>query len=157
MHPFLNDHLLDLVIGITTSTCWFLHSRFAFCSDAEIKCDDLPVILIFIYYIDPARFKVPRSRAESESFLILFLGFIRTPTADMKFLSQALVAASMLYYDFTFAASSFSPARPPAIPIGVKSPYLSTWQYAGSDGGNGGYLAGQWPQFWAYVDHLLSN
>jgi len=46
------------------------------------------------------------------------------------------------------AVSTFEPARPPAIPLAVKSPYMSTWQFAGSDGGNGGYLAGQWPQFW---------
>jgi hypothetical protein len=45
--------------------------------------------------------------------------------------------------------SAFSPLRPPAIPLAVRSPYLSTWQQAGSDGGNGGYLAGQWPTFWA--------
>ena len=25
---------------------------------------------------------------------------------------------------------------------------MSTWQQAGSDAGNGGYLAGQWPTFW---------
>lgn len=25
---------------------------------------------------------------------------------------------------------------------------MSTWQQAGSDHGNGGYLAGQWPTFW---------
>jgi hypothetical protein len=47
--------------------------------------------------------------------------------------------------------STFSPLRPPAIPLAVRSPYLSTWQQAGSDGGNGGYLAGQWPTFWALV------
>lgn len=47
------------------------------------------------------------------------------------------------------SASTFSPARPPAIPLAVRTPYLSTWQKAGSDGGNGGYLAGQWPSFWA--------
>jgi hypothetical protein len=46
------------------------------------------------------------------------------------------------------ADSTFNPARPPAIPLAVKSPYFNTWQFAGSDGGNGGYLAGQWPQFW---------
>lgn len=45
--------------------------------------------------------------------------------------------------------STFSPLRPPAVPLAVRSPYLSTWQKAGSDGGNGGYLAGQWPTFWA--------
>lgn len=47
------------------------------------------------------------------------------------------------------ATSNFIPARPPAIPIGVKSPYFNTWIYAGPDEGNGGYLAGRWPQFWA--------
>ncbi|PPJ50023.1 hypothetical protein CBER1_06813 [Cercospora berteroae] len=47
------------------------------------------------------------------------------------------------------AQSSFTPARPPAIPLAVRTPYLSTWQAAGSNGGNGGYLAGQWPTFWA--------
>ncbi|KAJ5970611.1 uncharacterized protein N7479_000529 [Penicillium vulpinum] len=46
------------------------------------------------------------------------------------------------------AQSTFSPARPPAIPLAVRSPYLSTWLNVGSDGGNGGYLAGQWPVFW---------
>ena len=51
------------------------------------------------------------------------------------------------------SASTFSPARPPAIPLAVKSPYVSCWQQAGSDAeeggpGNGGYLAGQWPTFW---------
>lgn len=46
--------------------------------------------------------------------------------------------------------STFSPLRPPSIPLAVRSPYLTTWQQAGSDGGhNGGYLAGQWPTFWA--------
>ncbi|KAF2216730.1 hypothetical protein CERZMDRAFT_31899 [Cercospora zeae-maydis SCOH1-5] len=47
------------------------------------------------------------------------------------------------------AQSTFTPARPPAIPLAVRTPYLSTWQAAGSNGGNGGYLAGQWPTFWA--------
>ena len=47
----------------------------------------------------------------------------------------------------SFAASTFSPARPPAIPLAVKSPYVNCWQQAGSDAemggpGNGGYLAG---------------
>ncbi|PYH47798.1 glutaminase GtaA [Aspergillus saccharolyticus JOP 1030-1] len=50
---------------------------------------------------------------------------------------------------FVGATSVFSPARPPALPLAVKSPYLSTWLAAGSDGGNGGYLAGEWPTFWA--------
>jgi hypothetical protein len=37
----------------------------------------------------------------------------------------------------------------PAIPLAVKSPYLSTWIKAGSDGGNGGLLAGNWPIHWS--------
>ncbi|CZR55322.1 probable glutaminase GtaA [Phialocephala subalpina] len=66
----------------------------------------------------------------------------------MKFSSQVLAACAALL-EFTTAASTFSPARPPAIPLAVKSPYFNTLQYAGSDGGNGGYLYGQWPTFWA--------
>lgn len=46
------------------------------------------------------------------------------------------------------AQSSFTPARPPAIPLAVKSPYVSTWLSAGTDDGNGGYLPGEWPSFW---------
>lgn len=53
------------------------------------------------------------------------------------------------FFAFAKAQSTFTPARPPSIPLAVKSPYLSTWQNAGSDGGNGGYLAGQWPVHWA--------
>lgn len=44
--------------------------------------------------------------------------------------------------------STFTPIKPPSQPLAVRSPYLSTWQEAGSGGGNGGYLAGQWPSFW---------
>ncbi|MEU9207271.1 DUF5127 domain-containing protein [Streptomyces sp. NPDC048415] len=39
------------------------------------------------------------------------------------------------------AASAFSPLRPPATPLAVRSPYLSTW-LAGDN------LAGTWPTFW---------
>ncbi|CAK4031781.1 probable glutaminase [Lecanosticta acicola] len=45
--------------------------------------------------------------------------------------------------------STFTPARPPAIPLAVRSPYLSTWQPAGQHGGNGGHLPGEWPTFWS--------
>jgi hypothetical protein len=59
-------------------------------------------------------------------------------------------AVAIFFSILTFgnAASVFTPARPPALPLAVKSPYLSTWLNAGSDGGNGGYLAGQWPTHW---------
>lgn len=48
----------------------------------------------------------------------------------------------------TSAKSTFSPARPPALPLAVKSPYLSNWLPAGSEGGDGGYLNGETPTFW---------
>lgn len=40
-----------------------------------------------------------------------------------------------------FAASSFSPLRPPATPLAVRSMYLTTWLPADT-------LAGHWPTFW---------
>ncbi|KAB8360892.1 hypothetical protein FH972_024625 [Carpinus fangiana] len=70
-----------------------------------------------------------------------------TPVAVMLFSPLVPVVASLA--SLASAASSFSPARPPAIPLAVKSPYLSAYQAAGLDGGNGGYLAGQFPTFWA--------
>ncbi|WAQ85622.1 hypothetical protein PtA15_6A250 [Puccinia triticina] len=44
--------------------------------------------------------------------------------------------------------SAFHPLLPPAIPLAVKSPYFSAWLATGKEGGNGGYLAGRWAQFW---------
>ena len=75
----------------------------------------------------------------------MFLHALLIPSysRDMKLLSALLSGISLVA-----AQSTFSPARPPSIPLAVKSPYLTTWQYAGSDGGNGGYLAGQWSTFW---------
>jgi hypothetical protein len=66
----------------------------------------------------------------------------------MKIISQtvATLCATLLLLGLT-NASSFYPARPPAIPLAVKSPYLNAVQRAGC--GNGGYLAGQYPTFWA--------
>ncbi|KAH8671259.1 glutaminase GtaA [Xylariales sp. PMI_506] len=62
-----------------------------------------------------------------------------------SFLAATLVG---LAAEFASSASTFDPARPPAVPLAVRSPYLSTWLNDGSDGGNGGYLAGAWPTFW---------
>ncbi|KAG8707228.1 hypothetical protein FRC09_001952 [Ceratobasidium sp. 395] len=38
-----------------------------------------------------------------------------------------------------------TPFNPPAIPLAVRSPYLSTWLQGGNGGGQ---LNGQWPTFW---------
>ncbi|KAH8839872.1 hypothetical protein MCOR27_003049 [Pyricularia oryzae] len=40
--------------------------------------------------------------------------------------------------------STFSPVRPPSIPLAVRSPYLNTWL----DGESKGILPGNWPKFW---------
>ncbi|RDW82670.1 glutaminase GtaA [Coleophoma cylindrospora] len=64
----------------------------------------------------------------------------------MRFSSEIL--CSFLLLGLTTAVSTFSPARPPAIPLAVRSPYLNTWLEAGSNGANGGHLAGEWPTFW---------
>ncbi|OZJ05002.1 hypothetical protein BZG36_02118 [Bifiguratus adelaidae] len=41
----------------------------------------------------------------------------------------------------TPAPPTFSPIRPPATPLAVRQPYLSTWSMADS-------IVGNWPQFW---------
>ncbi|KAI4746505.1 glutaminase A [Aureobasidium sp. EXF-12298] len=52
------------------------------------------------------------------------------------------LASLTLLVSTVLAQSSFSPTRPPAIPLAVSNPYLNTWQQTGSDGGNGGYTRG---------------
>ncbi|KAF2675248.1 DUF1793-domain-containing protein [Microthyrium microscopicum] len=63
--------------------------------------------------------------------------------------SLSMLLCSLLSLCILVEAGSFTPLRPPAIPLAVKSPYLSTWLKAGVDGGNGGYLAGTWPVHWS--------
>lgn len=65
--------------------------------------------------------------------------------------------SSLLYIVAAQSSSTFTPARPPSLPLAVKSPYLSTWLPAGSDFGNGGYLPGQWPSFWTYGLYLSNG
>ncbi|TQS34475.1 hypothetical protein Golomagni_05139 [Golovinomyces magnicellulatus] len=53
---------------------------------------------------------------------------------------------SFLFLIWHGAALKFTPARPPAVALAVRSPYMNTWLEVGS--GNG-YLPGAWPTFWA--------
>ena len=53
--------------------------------------------------------------------------------------------------------SSFLPVRLSALHLAVKSLYMSIWQQAGSDGGDGGYLAGQWPTFYDWIGVKLRD
>ncbi|KAF2431647.1 DUF1793-domain-containing protein [Tothia fuscella] len=67
---------------------------------------------------------------------------------------QLLAVLSLLFTFFTTitnADSTFSPAHPPAIPLAVRSPYLSTWLNAGGarNTGFGGNLAGSWAVHWS--------
>jgi len=70
---------------------------------------------------------------------------------QLLFVTMNLYRLGLLFASLVSAVtaeSAFIPARPPSLPLAVKSPYLSTWLPAGQDGGNGGYLAGEWPRFW---------
>ncbi|KAI0009953.1 glutaminase A [Xylariaceae sp. FL0662B] len=62
---------------------------------------------------------------------------------------RSVLAGAAFLGDLVLGAIRFAPTRPPAIPLAVRAPYLNSWLDVGSDGGNGGYLRGQWAQFWA--------
>jgi hypothetical protein len=55
-----------------------------------------------------------------------------------------LVLAQQLPFLRTAKAPRFSPLRPPAVPLAVRTPYLSTWMSTH----NKQTLDGQWPIFW---------
>jgi len=55
--------------------------------------------------------------------------------------ASAAAVAAALWLPGTAAAGTFSPIRPPATPLIVRSPYLSTWQPADN-------LPGTWSSFW---------
>ncbi|VCU40324.1 Bgt-3378-2 [Blumeria graminis f. sp. tritici] len=67
----------------------------------------------------------------------------------MRPMSKVLFALNAFFMGQIIALSTFMPVRPPAIPLAVSSPYLNVLQFAGNSGDTKGYLAGQWPQFWA--------
>lgn len=53
----------------------------------------------------------------------------------------SLIAATAAFSG-SVAQAQYTPARPPSLPLAVKSPYLNTWL----DGG--GSLPGTFPHFW---------
>lgn len=55
-----------------------------------------------------------------------------------------LAALAAMVVNLATAASSFSPAKPPAVPLAVRSPYLNAWL----QGGSGAILPGAWPRHW---------
>ncbi|KAL3963210.1 hypothetical protein ACCO45_000214 [Purpureocillium lilacinum] len=67
----------------------------------------------------------------------------------MKFFKLAAAAALALLGNSADAASTFSPARLPAVPLAVRSPYLNVWLNGKRDGSPSGYLPGNWPVFWS--------
>jgi hypothetical protein len=65
----------------------------------------------------------------------------------MKLPRKMILAFCTTLLNAISAAATFNPARPPAIPLAVKSPYMNVVLPAGCV--NGGNLPGQWPTFWA--------
>ncbi|KAK0707584.1 hypothetical protein B0H67DRAFT_494625 [Lasiosphaeris hirsuta] len=60
----------------------------------------------------------------------------------MRFTSIAATLAALA--SGLVGASSFTPAKPPAVPLAVRSPYLNAWL----QGDSGCILPGAWPRFW---------
>ncbi|KID76102.1 Glutaminase A [Metarhizium brunneum] len=66
----------------------------------------------------------------------------------MKFVKFASAAVLAVIGGQVGADSSFTPARPPAVPLAVRNPYLNVW-LNGQENGPHAILPGQWPKFWA--------
>ncbi|PHH67709.1 hypothetical protein CDD80_590 [Ophiocordyceps camponoti-rufipedis] len=66
----------------------------------------------------------------------------------MKFVKLAAAAVLTVLGREAEADSQFFPARPPAAPLAVRSPFLNVWLNGQPNGGRHGYLPGQWPRFW---------
>ena len=84
----------------------------------------------------------------SHDSLMLFPTHFPTIYSSNMFLFFLAILINFFFTIAAQSASKFTPTRPPSLPLAVKNPYLSAWFPAGSNGGNGGYLPGQWPSFW---------
>ncbi|KAG5917339.1 hypothetical protein E4U42_007270 [Claviceps africana] len=69
----------------------------------------------------------------------------RLPGA-MKFMKYASAAAVAILGSLTQAGTTYSPARPPAVPLAVRAPYLNVW--LNGEEGKPPTLPGHWPRFW---------
>ena len=87
----------------------------------------------------------PASRHPGRRQLLLWSGALTAAAATGGWLgtgtAQAAAPATGSAAAAAPAASTFSPLRPPAVPLAVRSPYLSTWVPADN-------LAGTWSTFW---------
>ncbi|KAK3994663.1 hypothetical protein QBC44DRAFT_43312 [Cladorrhinum sp. PSN332] len=61
----------------------------------------------------------------------------------MRF-SKILTALAVMGSKFAANASTFTPTKPPAVPLAVRSPYLNAWL----QGESGCLLPGNWPRHW---------
>jgi hypothetical protein len=92
---------------------------------------------------DPRTPHAPRPAGPARRDLLLWTGALTAAAATGGWLGTgtAQAATPAAASAATPAASTFSPLRPPAVPLAVRSPYLSTWVAADN-------LAGTWSTFW---------
>ena len=109
----------------------------------------------------PARFSAETRGLEHEAykaqlqeapFFVVACTLFGLARRTFEMLKSVIVSASLCALSvFGVPSWSVSPFNPPAIPLAVKHPYLSTWLPQGS----GTALNGAWPQFWT-VDHVTA-
>jgi hypothetical protein len=74
-------------------------------------------------------------------YLFYHLVVIHGVVADMR---VANILATVAALKGVAMASTFTPTKPPSVPLAVRSPYLNVWL----DGDSGCILPGSWPRFW---------